>query len=280
METKNINPTQEEKSTKGAGGKFGERVGMAVAGAGMGAAATAFALPAEEQDEVKLQQEETPEPAVVDPPKPTDAEFHTETSQTSNHSGATPVEQPIVVPEEPDPITDNIPEVEVHETVTGAEAEITEVVEPTVLPEEEGEVPSEQLAQSSASSQPQGQINPDEVADAIIAEVQIDPNDLESEEIFNFEEIGTVYTVDGASYTAATFHAPTGEEFIVVDIDDDLEFDVITTPEGQYIADAGGITVSDAEIMTEDTNTYLASTEMQDEPLPSGENFMDDIINI
>lgn len=102
-------------------------------------------------------------------------------------------------------------------------------------------------------------VNPGEIADAIIAEEQIDPNDIDVTNVVNFDEIGTVYTVDGESYTAAAFHDAAGNQLVMVDVDGDDVFDVITDMEGNMLAQVpGNLTVDDAELGIVDDGVYLA----------------------
>ena len=124
------------------------------------------------------------------------------------------------------------------------------------------------------------------MADAIIAEEEIDPNDIDMADVVNFEEIGTVYNVDGSSYTAATFSDPDGNQLVMVDIDGDNTFDVIQDPEtGAQLCDSEGnvispnLTTDDAEIAIDDTTGYLASNDLDSNI--SGEDdasFMNDVI--
>ncbi len=108
-------------------------------------------------------------------------------------------------------------------------------------------------------------VNPDDIAEAIIAGEQVDPNDIDMANVVNFDEIGTVYTVDGESYTAATFHDAAGNQLVMVDVDGDDVFDVIADTDGNPIAEApGNLTVDDAEINIADDGTYLAHNDNTD----------------
>lgn len=119
-------------------------------------------------------------------------------------------------------------------------------------------------------------VNPDEVAEAIIAEEQIDPRDIDMEDVINFDEIGTIYTVEGESYTAATFHDAYGNEMVMVDLDGDNTFDVIADSNGNIVAEAPNLTVDDAEIDIMDNNTYLAHDDTTDDF--GADTIADDII--
>lgn len=137
----------------------------------------------------------------------------------------------------------------------------SEIVEPTIEPttevETEVRVETEPIEQTNTTSN--NVVNPDEIADAIIAEDKIDPNDIDMADVINFDEIGTVYTVDGESYTAAAFHDAAGNNLIMVDVDGDNVFDVITDYDGNLIAEVpGNISVGDAQEDMAGDDVYLA----------------------
>ncbi len=258
METKNItDPTQENQSSKSKVGAQFVTAGVAASmGAVGGAVAANITNGTEEEvvvtaDPIASDQQETE----VTENQPIQEQVQTETTtQQSVETTETPVEEV------------EVPIVEVEEPVQQVEPS-----KPTEGEEEEAQPTQEQVTIEEP-------VNPDEIADAIIAEEQIDPNDIDAEEIINFQEIGTVYTVTGESYTAAAFSDPTGEELLMVDVDGDEIFDVITDPMGNVLAQANGMTVSDAETMINDTPTYLAHSDAEDAELPTGESYLDDII--
>lgn len=160
---------------------------------------------------------------------------------------------------EPQPITNGDivePTVSVEPTV-----EPTVSVEPTIEPETEveSEVTVETEPEEQSSTTTSDTVNPDEIAEAIISEDKIDPNDIDMADVVNFDEIGTVYTVDGESYTAAAFHDAAGNNLIMVDVDGDNVFDVITDYDGNYIAEVpGNLSVGDAQEDIADDDVYLA----------------------
>lgn len=123
----------------------------------------------------------------------------------------------------------------------------------------------------------------DEIADSIIAQDQIDTNDINPDEMFAFNDIDTVYTVDGDVQTMAAFTSDTGDSLVMVDIDNDGLFDRIETPEGFYVADASEfhLTASDAEVMAQGEG-YVAQSDTEiehfDETL--GDEYLDDIIDV
>lgn len=180
----------------------------------------------------------------------------TSSNTSSTTSNATSTSTSTV---EPQPITNGDivePTVSVESTI-----EPTVSVEPTIEPtteiEPEVTVETEPVEQTSMTSS--DIVNPDEIAEAIIAEDKIDPNDIDMADVINFDEIGTVYTVDGESYTAAAFHDAAGNDLIMVDVDGDNVFDVITDYDGNYIADVpGNLSVGDAQEDIADDDVYLA----------------------
>lgn len=113
----------------------------------------------------------------------------------------------------------------------------------------------------------------------IVAGEEIDPDDVDMEDVINVDQIGTVYTVDGQSMLAASIHDSEGNELMMVDIDGDGVFDVVATPEGDAIAEIGGdIDISDAEMMMDsEDGDYLASNDF-DNSLDLGSDIQDDII--
>lgn len=134
-------------------------------------------------------------------------------------------------------------------------------VEPTVEPASEvgTEVAVETEPVEATNTTANEVVNPDEIAEAIIAENKIDPNDIDMADVINFDEIGTVYTVDGESYTAAAFHDAAGNNLIMVDVDGDNVFDVITDYDGNLIAEVpGNLSVGDAQEDVADDDVYLA----------------------
>lgn len=123
-------------------------------------------------------------------------------------------------------------------------------------------------------------VNPDEVVEEILAEEQIDPNDIDLPSYINFEEIGTVYTMDGESFIAASFVDVEGNRLLMIDLDGDNVFDVITDMEGNYICDVSTpLTVDDAHICTIDAEDgYLPQIEGDDTDEFGGETIAEDIL--
>ncbi|MDO5395454.1 MAG: hypothetical protein Q4F07_05765 [Bacteroidales bacterium] len=159
----------------------------------------------------------------------------------------------------------------------------------TQATEQTGQQAAAQGVDQTTTTQTEQQVenvNPDEIAEAIIAEDQIDPNDIDMADVVDFDDMQTIYTVDGETYTVATFHDDAGNELVMVDVDGDNVFDVVTdtelnplvTEEGHYVS-AGGMTTDDVEMYMADDTQYLAANDTD----PSGEfgsdTIMDDMIS-
>lgn len=124
-----------------------------------------------------------------------------------------------------------------------------------------------------------GEEPPTNLVDSIIAGEEIDPADMDVTNIINVDQIGTVYTVEGQNMLAAAIHDDEGNELMMVDVDGDGVFDVVTTPEGEAIAEVGGdIDVSDAEhMMTGEDSGWLAANDF-DNSMDVGSDIQNDII--
>lgn len=228
------------------------RVGAAVAGAGVGSAAMAAAVRHEEEE------------AVADGGQQQQAAAQPDNNNEAGQEVVTPIGQ---AGESGEAIVN-------PENIDSNEAQV-------VNPSQSGQTAQDSNNGSYTANNPQETVNPGEVADAIIAETQVDPDDVEMPDVVSFDELGTVYTVEGDSYTAATFHDPVGNEMAMIDVDDDGIFDLIIDPTGEPIADAGGLTVSDAEVMiTGEENNYLAANDNDNPNLPDGEDVMNDILTV
>lgn len=118
--------------------------------------------------------------------------------------------------------------------------------EPEPAPEPEPVPTPEPIPEPELTSEPEP--DPDDIADVIVEE--IDPQDIDMEDVLLVDEIGTVYTVDGGELNAAIIHDNQGNQAVMVDVDGDSVYDVIATPEGDVIAQVpGDIDVSDAELL-------------------------------
>lgn len=118
-----------------------------------------------------------------------------------------------------------------------------------------------------------------DVVDNIIAGEEIDPTDIDSPNVVQVDEIGIVSDETGQEYLAAAIHDPEGNQAMMVDVDGDGVFDVITDPEGQQIIAQvpGDIDVSDAEHNMNADGGYLAAN-AYDESLPETPDMQNDIL--
>ena len=264
MDTQNLNKQEKKQPTKST---FASKIGSMATSAGFGAAGAEFVnrLTSNEVAE----DIDGPSTGIVDNQEQNiveaDTTGHTEELPSDNLDNGQ-VAEPTT---EPEPI------------VTNNDDEIldAEIVQDDVQNSQVNNTNTEPVTTVEQQTTPENVINPDELADAIIAEDQIDPNDIDAADIIKFNEIGTVYTVDGESYIAASFNSPDGEELLMVDVDGDEIFDVITTTNGEIIADAGSLTLGDAQIMVDQEPTYIAQSEHTADQLPTGESYLDDVIN-
>lgn len=165
--------------------------------------------------------EPAPEPAPT--PDPVSGSGHSSNNGHSStpHPGSTPTPEPEPIPEpEPEPVPEPTPEPTPEP-----------VPDPEPIPEPEPDpIPEE------------------DIVDVIVEE--IDPQDIDMEDVLLVDEIGTVYTVDGGELNAALIHDNQGNQAVMVDIDGDSVYDVIATPEGDVIAQVpGDIDVSDVELL-------------------------------
>lgn len=226
-----------------------------------------------------------PEPITAETSgQPEEPETPEEVSENAEVSEEVSTPEEIVTPEEietPEEVM-TPEEVETPEEVPVEETS-PEGATDTTITEEQAISPA---TEEEATEIMPDEVNPDEIAEAIIAEEQIDPADIDMADVIDFDEIGTVYTVGGESYTAASFHDSVGNQLVMVDVDDDGVFDIITDMEGNPITDgagnymaAGGMTVDDAELDVSDDGTYLAQSDGGTTENYGAESIGEDLIN-
>ena len=187
------------------------------------------------------------------------------------------IEEPVVVAQEPaqEPVQEVMPPVSEEVVVTPDNTDTVE--EETIVAVEEPESGNnEQLIDTPVI--PGEEVNPDDVAETILSGQEIDPNDIDAEEMILFDDVNMVYTVDGQSYATASFHDTEGNSMVMADIDGDMEFDIVLTPEGDEIGDISGINASDAEMMISEEPAYMAQSELDENTPFEGENFENDMM--
>lgn len=116
--------------------------------------------------------------------------------------------------------------------------------------------------QTSSNVVEQEEVDPDLIAQEIISGEEIDPDDIDAADIVNFTEVGTVYGADGHEYASAVITDGEGNEMVIVDIDNDNEFDVILDDDGSIACEMpGNLNVSDAELDINADPGYMAQTD-------------------
>lgn len=254
------------------GSNTGKQVAAAVGAAAVASGATAAAISMLDGDEAELTSAESIVDAAEDavsglPQQPQAEPVQPAPAPSGNHpAGPAPTPAPgnggdVQIPE-PDPASGTDP-------VPAAEDILDPEEDPLIVPA--GDLTIEDPEDIDA------------IADTLIADEQIDPDDINADDIFTFNEVETVYTVDGDEEVRASFTTNGGDDLVMVDIDNDGLFDRIETPDGFYIDDASqfSLTVSDAENMAQ-SEGYMAVNEEEtdhfDETL--GDDYLDDIIEV
>ncbi|MCM1032763.1 MAG: hypothetical protein NC405_03305 [Odoribacter sp.] len=120
--------------------------------------------------------------------------------------------------------------------------------------------------------------DPDDIAEALISVEEIDPEDFDGTQPFAFTSVETVYDIDGNATTSAEYIDQNGMTGVMVDLDGDGVFDILTEDTGAMytIEDSETfLTVGDAEYDVE--TGYIAYDENQDTMID--DDPMDDIID-
>ena len=135
--------------------------------------------------------------------------------------------------------------------------------EPEPIPESTPEPIPEPTPEPEPDLEPEPWDPEDDIVDVIVEE--IDPQDIDMEDVLLVDEIGTVYTVDGGELNAALIHDSQGNQAVMVDVDGDNVYDVIATPEGEVIAQVpGDIDVSDVELLYTQQHGHTGYMEQND----------------
>lgn len=190
----------------------------------------------------------TPEPTPEPVPEPAPHPAPTPNPAPNPNPNPVPEPAPEPVPEpEPEPIPEPTPEPE-------------PIPDPAPEPEPDPE--------------PEPWDPEDDIVDVIVEE--IDPQDIDMEDVLLVDEIGTVYTVDGGELNAALIHDSQGNQAVMVDVDGDNVYDVIATPEGEVIAQVpGDIDVSDVELLYAQQHGHTGYMEQNDFDIAMNEESSD-----
>lgn len=181
--------------------------------------------------------EPTPDPAPEHPPvsestsdpEPAPEPVTVQTHTTNTDSEPTPT---------PEPLTN-------HQTAPQPEP----IPQPEPTPEPIPEPTPEPLPE------PEPEPRWDDVVDVIVTE--IDPLDIDMEDIFFVEDIGVLYTSDGYELNVAVVQDGYGTTNMFVDVDGDQVYDLVTTEDGEVIAEMPlDMDVSDMEILYAQQHGY------------------------
>lgn len=180
-------------------------------------------------------------------------------------------ETPIVNEEvEPGYIAENEPEEDPFPEPEMPEVTVEPDPEPVV---EEPVVPENPLAQNEVGTdETNNQVN--EEVDELLAENLVDPDDIDTPNVFTFNDMDEVATIDGDMVTSATFTDEAGNEFAMIDLDNDNVFDIIVDNDGDLVSYVNGITTDDVMEEITDADSYLAA---DDTEIP--DDFSDDMLN-
>lgn len=264
MNTNNNNSSRDGKKTQdgfSAGQTAGVAMGAAIAGGGIAAAAT----------ELMSDHQTTTEPTTVVHPQE-QSEQHpeqpVEAPQEEVIAETIPVEQlPVDDPmltaqvvEEPVAVTS---EIEAGATVM----EVEPVTEISPTPEDEELIAViDELEEEFETLEGQENEGSDEwinsVADDIIAIQEVDPTDLDVDDILSFSEIGCIYTEEGDVLNCAVASID-GYDVLLVDVDGDLAYDILVDDAtGDFEIIDGLITQADVELELSEQDSYLAADDV------------------
>lgn len=247
MDTKPINQSKGGKSSKK---NVAAGAATIVTGAGLGVAGTAIASAMTGEDNPAP--DITPADIDIDPELQDiiDPEDDMETGGATPGTGGSHGPHHAAFPDiddnpdlNPEPMTDDVVTAAPEEPVT-IEGDLQDA-DPASDPADTTSPPDEVQSEEE---------NPDEIAEAIIAEEEIDPDDLDMANVVTFDDIQELNTSDGQTYTTAQLHDNAGNSLQMIDVDGDNTFDVLADGEGNLLVDengnyiaAGNLTVDDAE---------------------------------
>lgn len=100
-------------------------------------------------------------------------------------------------------------------------------------------------------------VDPRDVAQSIAQEV--DENDIDSDNIFTPDGYDYAYLPDGTQQTVIIGHTPDGVQYVLADLDGDGMYSDIFDLDGNLVAEASGLSVSDIVEMVDDSGGFLAS---------------------
>lgn len=253
MKTKDISPEgYSPKGTSDKKSRFAGAGAAAAAAVGIGVAGTAYARSGGDEDVIPDDIDEAQE---ADAPQDAAAQHHSHAASgtASSQSASNP-----------------------HSHAQESEEQGYEPPEDNVADDDMASVDEIDLSKDENTDD---YVNPDEIAEAIIAEEQVDPADIDMANVVNFDDIGTVYNVDGDSFAAAAVHDNMGNSYVMVDVDNDQVFDELYDDQGNYVCEMpGNVTMDDAELGLSDSGTYLAQNDTDDTDQFGADTISNDIL--
>ena len=263
METRTINTNNSEKKNEMSKGQAAAASGIAGAAVGVGAsiAYDAYGHPVEptpgpvEPNPGPVEPTpgpDEPNPGPVepnpDPVEPDPGPVEPDPSPVEPNPG--PVE-PTLGPVEPTPDPEGPNKVE-DQPFTNPEQSGPDAIDPN---------PLEEIVQN-------GELDVDRIVDEIIAIEEVDPNDIDMEDLLVFEDVGVIYTEEGDIINVATGSDIYGEPFVLVDIDGDLYFDFATDENLNIVGTVDNhIAMGDVEIQIYDEYAQLPTDDATSEAI-------------
>ena len=198
-------------------------------------------------------------------------------SQLASDSYPDPAPEPVPDPEpivesvptpNPAPDTDPTPApepVQTHQTPHTEQPERMSTPEPTPQPEPDP-VP-EPIPDPEPFPEPNPEPDPYtgewvDVVDVIVTE--IDPLDIDMEDIFFVEDIGVIYTEDGSELNVAVISDGLGTTNMFIDVDGDQVYDLVATEDGEIDQIPIDLDVSDMELIYAQQHSYDGYIEPND----------------
>ncbi|MGM9859223.1 MAG: hypothetical protein ACI31C_00550 [Muribaculaceae bacterium] len=265
-----VDPAAEATQPKNNGNKSNVGVAAAAtaaAGAGVGAAgvwAVNQADDAEEVEGIEIEEAENVGAHRTTTDNGQDPTTTTPGANTTTPGATAPGVNPVATPSTPGETT-----TPVNPTTGETPVDPSNPANPSTPGDITGETPVNPTtppAETPVEVDPQVTVSdPNEIADAVIAGEEVDPNDLDGVSMLEFTDVEVVYDIEGNATTQATFIDYEGDMGVAVDLDGDgiLDVAVYDDPQfGSYNINGAGFTVAQAQEQAEDG--YLAYDETTD----------------
>ncbi len=237
MNTKKVNNNSTPKGGKDNTQTILTSAGLMAVGAGVGTGAT-LAASTNNDEEVALEDAENTQETAQDKTE----QQQTENQQTQSEQTDAQQTGQSHLPQgnQPQPIaTDNVNGANTINSTAGNNTNTSSVTNGTPA-----DVDSQALA----------------VAERLVGTDDIDPNDIDSNVVVNFEQTDIIYAEDGSEIPVALVTTPDGGQFLLADVDGDHVYDGVFDMNGNPVsAVPAGINTNDAELAL--TDGYIAANE-------------------